>query len=205
MYIAVINYNMGNISSVKNAFRRIGANVRVTSNARVISNAKALVLPGVGAYKDAYKNLKKLNLIKVLKENIRKKIFLGICLGMQLLFEYSLENGKNKGLGILKGSVEKIPQVVKVPHIGWNQLKILKRNSKIFSGIKEGDNFYFDHSYYVIPGNKYVVSSITDYGIEIAASIEHDNIYGFQFHPEKSSAGGLRLLENFWNIVKEKG
>lgn len=204
MYIAVINYNMGNISSVKNAFRRIGANVRVTSNARVISNAKALVLPGVGAYKDAYKNLKKLNLIKVLKENVRKKVFLGICLGMQLLFEYSLENGKNKGLGILKGYVEKIPQVVKVPHIGWNQLKILKRNSKIFSGIKEGDNFYFDHSYYVIPGNKYVVSSITDYGIEIAASIEHDNIYGFQFHPEKSSAGGLRLLENFWNIVKEK-
>lgn len=205
MYIAVINYNMGNISSVKNAFRRIGANVRVTSNARVISNAKALVLPGVGAYKDAYKNLIKLNLIKVLKENVRKKVFLGICLGMQLLFEYSLENGKNEGLGILKGYVEKIPQVVKVPHIGWNQLKILKRNSKIFSGIKEGDNFYFDHSYYVIPGNKYVVSSITDYGIEIAASIEHDNIYGFQFHPEKSSAGGLRLLENFWNIVKEKG
>lgn len=205
MYIAVINYNMGNISSVKNAFRRIGANVRVTSDARVISNAKALVLPGVGAYKDAYKNLKKLNLIKVLKENVRKKVFLGICLGMHLLFEYSLENGKNKGLGILKGSVEKIPQVVKVPHIGWNQLKILKRNSKIFSGIKEGDNFYFAHSYYVIPGNKDVVSSTTDYGIEIAASIEHDNIYGFQFHPEKSSAGGLRLLENFWNIVKEKG
>lgn len=205
MYIAVINYNMGNISSVKNAFKRIGANVRVTSNARVINNAEALVLPGVGAYKDAYKNLKKLNLIKVLKENIRKKIFLGICLGMQLLFEYSLENGKNKGLGILKGSVEKIPQVVKVPHMGWNQLKILKRNSKILSGIKEGDNFYFVHSYYIIPGSKYVVSSTTDYGIEIAASIEHDNIYGFQFHPEKSSAGGLRLLENFWNIVKEKG
>ena len=205
MYIAVINYNMGNTSSVKNAFRRIGANVIVTSNARVINNAKALVLPGVGAHKDAYKNLIKLNLIKVLKENVRKKVFLGICLGMQLLFEYSLENGKNKGLGILKGYVEKIPQVVKVPHIGWNQLKILKRNSKIFSGIKEGDNFYFDHSYYVIPGNKYVVSSITDYGIEIAASIEHENIYGFQFHPEKSSAGGLRLLENFWNIVKEKG
>jgi len=205
MYIAVINYNMGNISSVKNAFRRIGANVRVTSNARVISNAKALVLPGVGAYKDAYKNLIKLNLIKVLKENVRKKVFLGICLGMQLLFEYSLEDSKNKGLGILKGYVEKIPQVVKVPHIGWNQLKILKRNSKIFSGIKEGDNFYFVHSYYVIPENKYVVSSITDYGIEIAASIEHDNIYGVQFHPEKSSADGLRLLKNFWNIVKEKG
>lgn len=204
MYIAVINYNMGNISSVENAFRRIGANVRVTSNARVIGNAKALVLPGVGAYKDAYKSLKKLNLIKVLKENIRKKVFLGICLRMQLLFEYSLEDGKNKGLGILKGYIEKIPQVVKVPHMGWNQLKILKRNSKIFSGIKEGDNFYFVHSYYVITGNKYVVSSTTGYGIEIAAGIEQDNIYGVQFHPEKSSAGGLRLLENFWNIVKEE-
>lgn len=204
MYIAVINYNMGNISSVENAFKRIGANVIVTSNSRVISNAKALVLPGVGAYKDAYKNLKKLNLIKVLKENMRKKVFLGICLGMQLLFEYSLEDGKNKGLGILKGYIEKIPPVVKVPHMGWNQLKILKRNSKIFSGIKEGDNFYFVHSYYVIPGNKYVVSSTTGYGIEIAAGIEQDNIYGVQFHPEKSSAGGLRLLENFWNIVKEK-
>jgi len=196
---------MGNISSVKNAFKRIGANVRVTSNARVISNAKALVLPGVGAYKDAYENLEKLGLVEVVKKNIEKKVFLGICLGMQLLFEYSLENGKNKGLGILKGYVEKIPHVVKVPHMGWNQLKILKRNSKIFSGIKEGDNFYFVHSYYIIPGNKYVVSSTTDYGIEIAAGIEHDNIYGFQFHPEKSSAGGLRLLENFWNIVKEKG
>lgn len=204
MYIAVINYNMGNISSVENAFKRIGANVIVTSNSRVISNAKALVLPGVGAYKDAYKNLKKLNLIKVLKENMRKKVFLGICLGMQLLFEYSLEDGKNKGLGILKGYIEKIPPVVKVPHMGWNQLKILKRNSKIFSGIKEGDNFYFVHSYYVIPGNKYVVSSTTGYGIEIAAGIEQDNIYGVQFHPEKSSTGGLRLLENFWNIVKEK-
>ncbi len=205
MYIAVINYNMGNISSVKNAFSRIGANVRVTSNARVISNAKALVLPGVGAYKDAYRNLKKLNLIEVLKENIRKKVFLGICLGMQLLFEYSLEDGKNKGLSILEGYIERIPKVVKVPHMGWNQLNILKSNSKIFSGIKEGDNFYFVHSYYVIPENKSVVSSTTGYGIKIAASIEKDNIYGVQFHPEKSSAGGLRLLENFCNIVKEKG
>ncbi|OFW53613.1 MAG: imidazole glycerol phosphate synthase, glutamine amidotransferase subunit [Actinobacteria bacterium RBG_13_35_12] len=204
MYIAIINYNMGNISSVKNAFKRIGVDIRVTSSVRVINNAGALVLPGVGAYKDAYKNLEKLNMIKVLKENIRKKVFLGICLGMQLLFDYSLEDGKNKGLGILKGSVEKIPSAVKVPHMGWNELKILKRNSKIFSGIKERENFYFVHSYHVIPDSKDIISSTTDYGIEIVAGIEYDNIYGFQFHPEKSSDGGLKLLENFWNIAKER-
>jgi glutamine amidotransferase len=204
MYIAIINYNMGNISSVKNAFKRIGVDIRVTSSVRVINNAAALVLPGVGAYKDAYKNLEKLNMIKVLKENIRKKVFLGICLGMQLLFDYSLEDGKNKGLGILKGSVEKIPSAVKVPHMGWNELKILKRRSKIFSGIKERENFYFVHSYHVIPDSKDIISSTTEYGIEIVAGIEYDNIYGFQFHPEKSSDKGLKLLENFWNIAKER-
>jgi glutamine amidotransferase len=204
MYITIINYNMGNISSVENAFKRIGVDVRVTSNARDINNARAIVLPGVGAYKDAYKNLEKLNMIKILKENIRKKIFLGICIGMQLLFEYSLENGRNNGLGILKGSVDRIPSIVKVPHMGWNQLKIIKGDSKIFSGIKDGENFYFVHSYHVIPGNKNIISSTTDYGIEIVASIEYDNIYGLQFHPEKSSGSGLRLLENFWNIVKEE-
>ena len=204
MYIAIINYNMGNISSVKNAFKRIGVDIRVTSSARVINNAGALILPGVGAYKDAYKNLEKLNMIKVIKENIRKKVFLGICLGMQLLFDYSLEDGKNKGLGILKGSVEKIPSTVKVPHMGWNQLKVLKRNSKIFSGIREGENFYFVHSYHVIPESKDIISSTTEYGIEIVAGIEYDNIYGFQFHPEKSSDSGLKLLVNFWNIAKER-
>jgi len=204
MYIAIINYNMGNISSVKNAFKRIGVDIRVTSSARVISNAGALVLPGVGAYKDAYKNLEKLNIIKVIKENIRKKVFLGICLGMQLLFDYSLEDGKNKGLGILKGSVEKIPSTVKVPHMGWNELKILKRESKIFSGIKDREDFYFIHSYHVIPESKDIIDSTTEHGVEIVAGIEYENIYGFQFHPEKSSDVGLKLLENFWNIAKER-
>lgn len=204
MYIAIIDYNMGNISSVNNAFKRIGADVRVTSSAAVIRNAGALVLPGVGAYRDAYSNLKKLKLIDVLEKDIPKKIFLGICLGMHLLFEYSMENGKNSGMGILGGSVEKIPSIVKVPHIGWNQLKILKKNSKILNGIVEGENFYFVHSYHVMPKNKDIISSVTDYGIEITAGIEKDNIYGIQFHPEKSSTNGLKLLENFWNIAKEE-
>jgi len=204
MYIAIIDYNMGNISSVNNAFKRIGADVRITSSASVINNAGALVLPGVGAYRDAFKNLEKLKLIGVLEKNISKKLFLGICLGMQLLFEYSMENGRNEGLGILGGSVEKIPPVVKVPHMGWNQLKILKKESKILKGIKEGESFYFVHSYYAAPENKNIISSTTDYGIEIIAGIEQDNIYGIQFHPEKSSTSGLKLLGNFWNMVKEE-
>ena len=203
MYIAVINYNMGNISSVENAFRRIGADVKVTSDHKIINNAETLVLPGVGAFKDAYKNLEELNLIKVIKENIRKKYFLGICLGMQLLFDYSVEDGKNQGLGIFKGFADRIPPGVKVPHMGWNQLKILRRKSKIFSSIKEGENFYFVHSYHVIPEDKKIISSTTNYGIKIVSSIEYRNIYGFQFHPEKSSTIGLKILKNFWNIVKQ--
>ena len=193
MYIAIIDYDMGNISSVKNAFMKIGVDVRVTGSASVINNAEALVLPGVGACRDAYRNLEKLKLIDVLKKNIFKKTFLGICLGMHLLFEYSMENDRSEGLGILKGYVEKIPPIVKVPHMGWNQLKILKKESRILSGIREGENFYFVHSYYVIPENKDIISSSTDYGIDITAGIELGNIYGIQFHPEKSS-----------NIVKGK-
>jgi len=203
MYIAIIDYNMGNISSVENAFKKVGADVKVTSNTKDINNAGALILPGVGAYRDAYKNLERLDIIETLKENIRKKIFLGICLGMQLLFEYSMENGRNTGLGILGGSVEKIPSVVKVPHMGWNQLNILKKESKIFYGIEAEKNFYFIHSYHVIPQNKNIISSTVDYGMDIAASIEYENIYGVQFHPEKSSMNGLKILENFWKIVKE--
>src|SRR4030043_2453732 len=183
MDIAIIDYNMGNISSEENAFKKVGADVKVTGNAKDINNAGALILPGVGAYGDAYRNLERLDIIETLKENIRKKMFLGICLGMQLLFEYSLEDGRNKGLGILGGSVEKIPSPVKVPHMGWNQLNILKKKSKILNGIEEGENFYFVHSYHVIPQDKNIISGTVDYGMDIAASIEYENIYGVQFHP----------------------
>lgn len=203
MYIAIINYGMGNIKSVENAFKKIGAEAKVTASPEAINSADALVLPGVGAFGDAFRNLKKLNLIDVIKENTEKKLFLGICLGMQLIFEYSLENGRNRGLGLLKGYVDKIPPGVKIPHIGWNQLKAISKGSRLFSGIKDGEYFYFVHSYYALPENKNIVNCTTDYGARLTAGVERGNIYGLQFHPEKSSSSGLKVLKNFWNLVRE--
>ncbi|MBC7333515.1 MAG: imidazole glycerol phosphate synthase subunit HisH [Actinobacteria bacterium] len=204
MYIAIINYNMGNIKSVENAFLKIGANVKVTSSPYIISSANAIVLPGVGAFRDAMKNFEELGLTTVIRKVLREKLFLGICLGMQLLFEYSMEDGKTEGLGVLEGTVERIPPVVKVPHMGWNQVSFKKPDSKIFGGIRDGEYFYFVHSYHVVCKDASIVSSVTHYGTEIVSSIESNNIYAFQFHPEKSSVSGLRLLENFWNLVKEE-
>jgi imidazole glycerol-phosphate synthase subunit HisH len=205
VYIAIINYKMGNISSVENAFKKIGADdVRVTCSPGVINNAAAVVLPGVGAFRDAYENLEGMELIGTIKENISKKPFLGICLGMQLLFNYSLEDGKNAGLGILGGYVKKIPSVVKIPHIGWNKLEIIKKGSGLFSGIGKDEYFYFVHSYYAVTENKNIISCTTDYGTQLTAGVEYDNIYGLQFHPEKSSSSGLRILKNFWNMAMGK-
>ncbi len=203
MYIAIIDYGMGNIKSVENSFKNSGATVKVTSDPEVIRSADAVVLPGVGAYRDAYNNLEKMGLIEPIYANIRKKPFLGICLGMQLLFEYSLENGKNRGLGIFKGFVERIPPGVKIPHMGWNQLEI-KKESKLLKDIKSRENFYFVHSYHIVPEDKSLISSTTDYGTDLVASIEEDNIFGFQFHPEKSSTIGQQLIKNFISLAEEK-
>lgn len=202
MYIAIVNYNMGNIRSVENAFLKLGASVKVTDNPKIIKKSSGVVLPGVGAFKDAYYNLKKLNLIKILKDSIFEKPFLGICLGMQLLFEYSMEDGKSNGLGIFEGYVDRITTGVKIPHMGWNQIKIEKKDSRIFSGIENFEFFYFVHSYHAVCKNKGIISSITDYGIEIVSSVEYENIYAFQFHPEKSSLNGLRLLKNFLDLSR---
>jgi imidazole glycerol-phosphate synthase subunit HisH len=201
MYIALINYGMGNIKSVENSFINAGAEVRVTSDPAVIDRSAAIVLPGVGGFIDAYINLEKKGLIEPIYKNISEKPFLGICLGMQLLFEYSLEVRKQKGLGIFKGSVQKITGSVKIPHMGWNQINIIKKDSKILKGIKNGENFYFVHSYHAFLPDHDNVSSTTDYGTDIVASIEKDNIYGFQFHPEKSSVMGQRLIKNFLDLA----
>jgi glutamine amidotransferase len=200
MYIAIIDYKMGNIKSVENSFKKAGARIEVTSDPEKIKNAAAVILPGVGAYRDAFKNLKEMDLIKPIYESIENKPFLGICMGMQLLFEYSLEGGKNKGLGVFKGFVGRIPPGVKIPHIGWNQIEI-KKKSKLFKDIKQGENFYFVHSYHVIPEDKSIISSITDHGTSIVASIEQDNVFGFQFHPEKSSTCGQQLIRNFIDLA----
>jgi glutamine amidotransferase len=199
MYIAIIDYKMGNIKSVENSFKKAGARIEVTSDPEKIKNASAVILPGVGAYRDAFKNLEEMDLIKPIYESIKNKPFLGICMGMQLLFEYSLEGGKNKGLGVFKGFVGRIPPGVKIPHIGWNQIEI-KKKSKLLKNIKQGENFYFVHSYHVIPEDKSIISSITDHGTSIVASIEQDNVFGFQFHPEKSSTYGQQLIRNFIDL-----
>jgi len=203
MYIAIIDYKMGNIKSVENSFKKAGARIEVTSDPEKIKNASAVILPGVGAYRDAFKNLEEMDLIKPIYKSIENKPFLGICMGMQLLFEYSLEGGKNKGLGVFKGFVGRIPPGVKIPHIGWNQIEI-KKKSKLFKDIKQGENFYFVHSYHVIPEDKSIISSITDHGTSIVASIEQDNVFGFQFHPEKSSTCGQQLIKNFIDLAEGK-
>jgi glutamine amidotransferase len=201
MIISIINYNMGNIKSVENAFKRIGADVLVTGRPADLDKASGIVLPGVGAFSDAVGNLEKSGMDKKIIENTRsKKPFLGICIGLQVLFEYGMEGGKNMGLGILKGNVEKIPAGVKIPHMGWNKIKILKRDSRLFQGIEDKESFYFVHSYHVVCRDKGVISSTTDYGIDIASSVESSNIYGLQFHPEKSSLSGLKILSNFVKI-----
>ena len=205
MYIAIINYNMGNIKSVENALKRIGADVRVTASPGIIKNAAAVILPGVGAYRDAIKNLNESGLYDSVTSAVSSgKPFLGICIGLQLLFEYSMEGGKNPGLGIFKGMVKKIPHGVKIPHMGWNRLKILKKGSRLLKDIKDGESFYFVHSYHAVCADMGIVSSMTDYGAEIVSSIEKDNVFGLQFHPEKSSLMGLRILENFLSITGDK-
>ncbi|RMH02835.1 MAG: imidazole glycerol phosphate synthase subunit HisH, partial [Aquificota bacterium] len=153
-------------------------------------------LPGVGAFKDAMENLKRLGLYAPILRHIeRGKPFFGICLGLQLLFERSYEFGESKGLGVLEGEVVLLPPKVKVPHIGWNQVW-KKKGSDLLEGIKDGEHFYFVHSYHVVPKRWDVVLTTTDYGIDFVSSVEYENLFAVQFHPEKSQRAGLRLLEN---------
>lgn len=197
--IAIIDYGMGNIHSVQKALECQGAKVKVTNNPEEISKAQKLVLPGVGAFDDAVIELEKQNLIPVIKESIKaKKPFLGICLGMQLLFEASDEAKTKKGLGILKGQVKKFTakKDLKVPHMGWNQLKQTQACA-LLKSIPENSNVYFCHSYYPEPKEKNVIAATCHYGADFAAVVSKDNVYGAQFHPEKSQSIGLEMLKNF--------
>ena len=195
--IAIIDYGMGNLRSVQKAFEKVGATAVITEDFKTIQQAKKVVLPGVGAMQPAMEKLTSLKLIEVLKESIQKgKPFLGICLGLQLLFEKSMEGGEVKGLEILSGSVERFNQL-KVPHMGWNQLRIKKKDCPIFKDIIDQSNVYFCHSYYVKPKDHTISASVTDYGIEFTSAINQDRLFGVQFHPEKSQEVGLKILKNF--------
>lgn len=197
--IAIIDYGMGNLRSVSKAFEAVGHQAVVTRDAEVIGNADHVVLPGVGAFGDCMANLNRYDLVEPIQSTIRSgKPFLGICLGLQLLFAESEEFGLHKGLGIIPGRVRKfaLGAAFKVPHMGWNQVNV-QRACPLFDGIDDGSNWYFVHSYFVDPTDRTVAATTTTYGIPFVSSIWKDNVVACQFHPEKSQAVGLRLIKNF--------
>ncbi|PRX29896.1 glutamine amidotransferase [Orenia metallireducens] len=203
--IAIIDYGMGNLRSVQKSFEKVGYQAKITDKKEELLDAVGVVLPGVGAFKDAMKNLQELDLIDTIYQVVEEgKPFLGICLGFQLLFSESDEFGHTKGLDIVSGSVKKFPDTLglKIPHMGWNQLN-LKQDNRIYDGLADGEFQYFVHSYYVETEDEEVIGATSDYGIEFVASIAKDNVYGAQFHPEKSSDKGLQILKNFGKIVEE--
>jgi glutamine amidotransferase len=194
--IAVVDYGMGNLKSVTNAFRKLGTQIVVTRDRETIRKASAVVLPGVGAFGKCIENLKAFDLFDFLKEEIGAgKRYLGICLGLQILLESSEESEGVAGMGLVRGRVVRFRTELKVPHMGWNSVEIVKR-SKIFSGIETGNYFYFVHSYYPEPEEE-VAATKTEYSIRFTSSIEKENIFACQYHPEKSQEIGLSLLRNF--------
>ena len=197
--IAILDYDAGNIKSVEKAFKILGEDTVLTRDFSVIKRADRVVLPGVGSFAAAMENLKKYELDKAIHEFVEsEKPFLGICLGLQLLFESSEESIGVEGLGILDGKVIRIPDGpgIKVPHIGWNSLDFPNKG-RLFEGIDEGSFVYFVHSYYLEAADPSIVTATTEYGAHIHASVEKENVFACQFHPEKSSTVGLKILENF--------
>ena len=198
--ITIIDYGVGNLFSLKSSFAALGAEVQVTSDSEAILNASKIILPGVGAFEDASNKLHKTGLDEVLKKCAEKGTpIMGICLGMQMLFDKSYENGCFNGLGLIKGEVRAIKEVIpadlKIPQIGWNALDI-KKESPIFKYIKNGDYVYFVHSYYATNCDESVIAT-TNYGAPLTAAVQYKNVYGCQFHPEKSGDVGLRILKAF--------
>ncbi len=199
--IVVIDYGMGNLRSVSNALEKVGANVRVASDKKAICNADAIVLPGVGAFSKAMENLKNLKIITDIHEFIEKgRPFLGICLGFQLLFSESEEGAAPRGLDILQGKVKRFKNKLKVPHMGWNELTP-EGEVPLLSNLSFPCFVYFAHSYYAEPQDTEIVAAITEYGREFPSMIQKNNIYGMQFHPEKSGEKGLKILRNFCNLI----
>ncbi len=203
-YLVIINYGMGNLYSVFKAIKYLNIPIKISDSKKDIKSAAGLILPGVGAFGDAVKELHKRKLFDLIKKEVEKgKPILGICLGFQLLFTKSYEFGMHIGLDLLKGKVIKFKKEKKVPHIGWNTINIKNFKNRIFKNIKNNSYYYFVHSYYVKPFEKDVVLAITKYGkTEFVSAIEKDNISGVQFHPEKSGEKALNIYKNFYNIIK---
>jgi glutamine amidotransferase len=201
--IVIIDYGMGNLRNVERGFEKIGFEAKVTRNKREIQRASAIVLPGVGAFKDCMMNLEKYGLVELILQSIEKgKPYLGICLGLQILFSESEEFGSHKGLDLIRGRVVKFkpdPEH-KVPHMGWNTVEI-EREAPMLQGIVSGDFFYFVHSYYVLPEETEWIATLTNYGRLFVSSIWKENLFATQFHPEKSQDKGLRILENFVRYI----
>lgn len=199
--IAIIDYGMGNLRSVQKGFEKVGVEAAVVGDPALVDRADGVVLPGVGAFADAMANLRATGMDGAIRRVVEAgKPFLGICLGQQLLFEASEEWGYAEGLGVFPGRVCRLPDGLKVPHMGWNQIEI-QRPDPILEGIPDRSSFYFVHSYVVNPTQEGVVLTLTEYGARFASIVGRENIYGIQFHPEKSSALGLKILENFGRVV----
>ena len=195
--ITIIDNKSGNLKSISNGFKKIGAEYQITDDKQIIADSDYLVLPGVGAYGSAKENLEAFK--DVIYEHVNDaKPFLGICLGQQVLMSSSEESPGVKGLDLFKGHVEKLPVGVKIPHMGWNRLEVTS-NSKILEGI-DGEYFYFVHSYHVIPDDEEIIAGVCEYGSSVVASLNRNNLFSTQFHPEKSGKAGLKILKNFTNL-----
>ena len=201
--IAIVDYGMGNLRSVEKGFQKVGIDAMVTSSPQVIDDAEAVVLPGVGAFRDCVRNLTDLSLTDAIVRSIRKgKPYLGICLGLQVLFSESEEFGTCKGLDVFRGKVIRFGTGMKVPHMGWNTVTLTNR-PPVFNGIEDNAYFYFVHSYYVVPEDNSVIAGTTDYNGSFTSMIWKDNVVATQFHPEKSQGLGLRILEGFGRFIRK--
>ena len=204
--IAIIDYDAGNIKSVEKALVSLGQEIILTRDRETILHADKIILPGVGAFGEAMARLNEYGLVEVIHEAVERGIpFLGICLGLQLLFESSEESPGVKGLGVLKGKILRIPdqEGLKIPHMGWNSLE-LKNDGRLFKGLSQESYVYFVHSYYLKAEDESIVKAATTYSTYIHASVEKDNVFACQFHPEKSSTVGLQILKNFADLGKEE-
>ncbi|MBI3469413.1 MAG: imidazole glycerol phosphate synthase subunit HisH [Planctomycetes bacterium] len=200
--IVIVDYGMGNLRSVQKGLEKVGAEATISDDPQIVARADKVVLPGVGAFADAMAGLKNRGLVTPIKEYVASgRPFLGICLGLQLLFTKSYEDGEYAGLDVLAGDVVRFPQRdgLKVPHMGWNQLRI-RRRSPILQGLENDTYVYFVHSYYVVPSSEGVIATETDYPTPFVSSIWCENVYATQFHPEKSQSAGLQMLRNFASV-----